>query len=510
MATGYIAPQVQTNAKTSQQNSIYTNGKWHALIDDDVFYEMTLPAVGAQGGWGDGTTEGTAKKTSVGFAAKVNEVGYDTGGDVFHAFSRNTGLAGVRFHSTPYTPGTDTYGTTTTTRLDAAGRDYDNSGFDNGKCSFITDQNGNPLLFAIGAAADTGPPGDGLLIGYDPVGDLHAQILSGFDRSTSTNVDAFLFNDGTNDHVGVLFSDGTNFKLAYHTTESTISNYTTGWVIETIGVPSGETVDDHCCARANGGSMFGVVKGDSAEKIYLITTTGGIDTATNSTTFVFTEVDDNATRPVIVINDTTSEMYVFYNDLAGTDSIIAYKKEPLSGFSFTPSAGGVVAIENGTDVFTDPTPPAGNVTSSMGTFNIFARNTTGTDTTWYQRITLPLDISPTGTASSEAFGTAVITTGAVDISPTGIASAEAFGTAVITTGAVDISPTGIASAEAFGTASVVVASAPTSAPVQFGKKFSPGVTKKGTHKRDAILRARIQQEDEEILSIIQIIGKYLL
>ena len=62
------------------------------------------------------------------------------------------------------------------------------------------------------------------------------------------------------------------------------------------------------------------------------------------------------------------------------------------------------------------------------------------------------NLSPTGIASAESFGTAVITTGAVTLSPTGIASAESFGTAVITTGAVTLSPTGIASAESFGTA----------------------------------------------------------
>lgn len=86
------------------------------------------------------------------------------------------------------------------------------------------------------------------------------------------------------------------------------------------------------------------------------------------------------------------------------------------------------------------------------------------------------NLSPTGIASTEAFGTAVITTGAVnlsptgiaseeafgshtvtltqDVSPSGIASEEAFGTAVLTTGAVNLSPTGIASEEAFGTADV--------------------------------------------------------
>ena len=62
-------------------------------------------------------------------------------------------------------------------------------------------------------------------------------------------------------------------------------------------------------------------------------------------------------------------------------------------------------------------------------------------------------ITPSGIASEEAFGTAVLTTGAVIVTPSGIASAEAFGTAVITQGFV-ITPTGIASAEAFGTAAI--------------------------------------------------------
>ncbi len=87
-----------------------------------------------------------------------------------------------------------------------------------------------------------------------------------------------------------------------------------------------------------------------------------------------------------------------------------------------------------------------------------------------------LDISPTGIASTEVFGTAVISTGAVTLSPTGIASVESFGTAaisqatfltpsgiasegvfgtaVLTTGAVVLSPTGISSTETFGIAVV--------------------------------------------------------
>lgn len=61
------------------------------------------------------------------------------------------------------------------------------------------------------------------------------------------------------------------------------------------------------------------------------------------------------------------------------------------------------------------------------------------------------DITVTGIASAEAFGTDSVN---LNVVPSGIATAEAFGTATLTTGAVNVSPSGIASAEAFGTDSV--------------------------------------------------------
>ena len=63
-------------------------------------------------------------------------------------------------------------------------------------------------------------------------------------------------------------------------------------------------------------------------------------------------------------------------------------------------------------------------------------------------------VSPSGIASSEAFGSPTVTPGAVSISPTGISSAEAFGTASISPGPVSIAPTGITTGEAFGNATV--------------------------------------------------------
>ena len=63
-------------------------------------------------------------------------------------------------------------------------------------------------------------------------------------------------------------------------------------------------------------------------------------------------------------------------------------------------------------------------------------------------------ITPSGIASTAAFGTAVVAPGAVAISPTGIASTVAFGTVTIGKGAVNIAPSGIASTTAFGTPTI--------------------------------------------------------
>lgn len=65
-------------------------------------------------------------------------------------------------------------------------------------------------------------------------------------------------------------------------------------------------------------------------------------------------------------------------------------------------------------------------------------------------------VSPTGIATAQAFGTAVVTIGASaqTVTPTGIASGEAFGAASVTPGGVTVSPGAIDSAEALGVPSV--------------------------------------------------------
>ena len=80
------------------------------------------------------------------------------------------------------------------------------------------------------------------------------------------------------------------------------------------------------------------------------------------------------------------------------------------------------------------------VTTQSDFISRFAVNTTTTQA-----------ITGTGFADSDAFGTGVVTRGAVAVTGTGFADADAFGTGVVTRGAVAITGSGFADADAFGT-----------------------------------------------------------
>jgi hypothetical protein len=90
---------------------------------------------------------------------------------------------------------------------------------------------------------------------------------------------------------------------------------------------------------------------------------------------------------------------------------------------------------------------ADNIQTATGAFQISATNTSGG---WLVRTVAfkvsvsasTQNITPSGIASTNAFGTPSVSPGAVNISPTGIASTNAFGTATVSPGAVNIAPSG--------------------------------------------------------------------
>lgn len=83
------------------------------------------------------------------------------------------------------------------------------------------------------------------------------------------------------------------------------------------------------------------------------------------------------------------------------------------------------------------------------------------------------NISPTGIASTAAFGTPTLAPGAVTVSPSGVASTVAFGALNLSPGSVTVGPAGVASTVAFGSVtlapgSVTITPAAVASTVAFG------------------------------------------
>lgn len=154
----------------------------------------------------------------------------------------------------------------------------------------------------------------------------------------------------------------------------------------------------------------------------------------------------------------------FSADSVGTEGTVSYSNSFAAAAS-TPTSGGgnagfwaaVKDIASGT-AETTITRTGGTADQMNGGIVVFGRVVVTT-------------IAPTGIASAEAFGTAVVSQAVLAtgvgtaeafgtpvvsqaIVGTGIASAEAFGTTVVAFGGFSLYPTGIVSAEAFGTADV--------------------------------------------------------
>jgi hypothetical protein len=155
----------------------------------------------------------------------------------------------------------------------------------------------------------------------------------------------------------------------------------------------------------------------------------------------------------------------FSADSVGTEGTVSYSNSFTASAS-TPTSGGGNAgfwaaqkdIASGTAETTIDRTVAASADQMNGGIVVFGRQVVTT-------------IAPSGIASAEAFGTAVVSqrilaTGAgtaeafgtpavsQNIVGTGIASAQAFGTAVVALGGYTLFPSSIASAEAFGTPTV--------------------------------------------------------
>ena len=402
MPIGNIAPVTggHYGVKSNASNFVYHNGRWVLQDTANLYEEMPLGVVGSRTGWGDGTTQNTEVLAGVWAGGRSYDVAYDYINDDYQAIAYKGAGAASYLSTTGYSSGAGTYGTPTINKLDTG--QFNNSAFDSAQMSMVVDQQGNTLIFALGDSSDgtSMSPKDGLLVSYDGFTNAnpdYAQIESGFNRADGTTIrslDSFTFMKGAVEWVGVVYCGASTFKIAYHTTETTLANYSTGWVVENIGLPAGDSIDDHVCARSINGELYASVKGDTlGDHMYLIH--GVIDTATNSSTLTFSKYSTAGSRGIVAITD--DSYYLIYEDRTTTPSTIAYKTYALDDFVIDSASAATVIIDAELAI-SNPSSSANNITSAMGFIPVSAL-VGSTDELWHGRIELTstLNITATGT-----------------------------------------------------------------------------------------------------------------
>jgi len=390
MAIGNIAPVTggHYEVKSNASNFVYHDGRWTLQDTSNIYEEMSLGAAGTRTGWGDGVAQNTEKLTVPSLGGRSYDVDYDSVNDEYGLIGYK-GAGGASYLFTiPYNPVSNSYGTSVANKLDSG--QFNNSAFDSEQMSLIVDQQGNQLIFALGSSNDSTSMStkDGLLVAYNGFSNTnpdYTQIESGFNREADGNIrslDGFTFMKGAVEWVGVVYCGATNFKIAYHQTESNPSDYSTGWVVETMGLPVGDSIDDHVCARSINGELYASVKGDTlSDHLYLIH--GVIDTDTNNSTFTFNNYSTAGSRGIVVLDELN--YYLIYEDRSTSPAKITYKKYLLDNTNITPTTSIATVLIDAEVGITSPASSSHNVTADMGFIPVSAFVTT-TNELWHGRI----------------------------------------------------------------------------------------------------------------------------
>jgi hypothetical protein len=270
------------------------------------------------------------------------------------------------------------------------------------------------------------------------------QVASGFAAAASTTFAATLataatagnlliYGIGGDKNIGTLTLSGFTKTIDTRSTDNSVS-----LVIAWKTAVGGETTISGTISGANaGGSEVRVWEwAESGAGAWEVKGSA----ANTSTGATVTSISSGTTGTVISAG---RALAVFSADSVGTEGTVTYSNSYTASAS-TPTSGagnaGIWAaqavVASGT-AETTITRTGGTADQMNGGIIVFGRVVVTT-------------IAPTGIASAEAFGTAVVSQ---FVLPTGVTTGEAFGTAALTN---NITTTGIASAQAFGTAVVAL------------------------------------------------------
>ncbi len=406
-SASYVATK---NAHGSPQNfehdncskGFYHDGKWWAVLPGDLagangrwsIYELSkaVPGAAETGGWS--LASGPLGNDNLGA-----DIAWDPENENLYVLQFSANSPKPQLYQLSYEHKTQTWTTVLTVDL---GENLDSSYWGNNKhLALGLDQYGNPLIFGITSNSHGGP---GLQVAHPASINLDNWSFATIDAETVNNggangdskADFVTFTQAGLKKIGILYSkDGANsntWNLAWRNSQTNPSTYGSGWSIEVVA--NNVQIDNHVSATTDGKTIYAVIKDDN-DSIWLLKGQPG---NWEKPLLVVNGGKHSPSRPIVVLDETNQEIYVFYE---------AGKRKPYNGvfakrtnigkpaFNSNDLGAAILRIGDSSGRMSDPQGPAHAVgVNTDGHFVLFAKNK-GTGDVWYKILYLGAKMGPT-------------------------------------------------------------------------------------------------------------------
>lgn len=174
-----------------------------------------------------------------------------------------------------------------------------------------------------------------------------------------------------NEHVGIMWSNQRSSRRMYFAVHAPGTPDTQWFLVRAYG-PSG---DDHINLKSmetdSDGNVYAVIKTSAnAELIMLLVCERNVHRCRNESdwrSYLVYDGDYNPTRPILLIDTSNRELYVFTRNVDGGHQAIYYKKTGLDNIEFEVNDIGTPFIKSASDRrINDPTSTKQNINSTTG------------------------------------------------------------------------------------------------------------------------------------------------
>ncbi|MDB5593896.1 MAG: hypothetical protein JWM36_857, partial [Hyphomicrobiales bacterium] len=385
----YIATTLTTNSERDMQHdnaakSFFHDGNWFAVLPDGNEWKVerfsALPAAGQKGGWTIASSPGALLDNN-----RNVDVAWDEVHDKLYVLQYYDGSSKPVLSRLGYDAATQTFTSEAKVQLAGSGGKLTGSYWgNNNELVLGLDENGNPLVAAIGSSSS---PGLHLAYGSADLSTWSDALIDPRPVNSGGNskVDFVSFTQDGVQKIGLAYSSGgpvdsvpssgDAWMFASHDAGSTTSGYGTNWKTEVI--TSKVAVDNHISVGTDGNSIFVVMK-DNHDAVWIDKgVPGAWDAPVLVTNGQTGSQQHDTSRPTLVVDDTNDRVFIFYQqNVVDPYGSIYMKSSSAAQLSFQSADLGTKVMQTYSNQdLIDPQGPAHAVTADMnGEFFMFAKD----------------------------------------------------------------------------------------------------------------------------------------